>query len=62
MCGHTTPEVEATWGDYGDMAEVLLRDSNKDERWVKFCLCDDQFPTEAESQSFQARNRLSCML
>lgn len=53
MCGHTTPEVEARWGDYGDMAEVLLKDPSKDERWVKFCVCDDQFPSEADLLSFQ---------
>lgn len=37
------------------MAEVLLKDPSKDERWVKFCVCDDQFPSEADLLSFQAR-------
>lgn len=54
MCGHTTPEVEAKWGDYGDMAEALLRNPSKEERWVKFKVCDDQFPSEEEFDTFQA--------
>lgn len=53
MCGHTTPEVEAKWGDYGDMAEVLLKDPSKSERWVKYNVCDDHFPSEHEWSGFQ---------
>ena len=53
MCGHTTPDVEAKWGDYGDMAEVLLKDAGKKERWIKFNVCDGVFPTKQEYLSLQ---------
>ena len=55
MCGHTTPEVEARWGDYGDMAKVLLHEPNSNEVWTKFNVCDGQFPTDDDFASFQAR-------
>ena len=40
--------VEAEWGDYGDMAQHILEDKNSLEDWQKFCVCDNQFPTEEE--------------
>ena len=53
MCGHTTPEVEARWGDYGDMARNILQDtSDQTEEWWKYCVCDNQFPTDDEFQEF----------
>lgn len=55
MCGHTTPEVEARWGDYGDMAQVLLQDTSKPETWLKYNVCDDEFPSEQEWSSFKVR-------
>ena len=54
MCGHTTPELEAEWGDYGDMAIELLRDANRDEKWLKFNVVDDEFPEEQQWQTFKA--------
>lgn len=46
MAGHTTPEMEATWGDYGHMAQRLLQADG--ESWDIFCVCDGQFPTESQ--------------
>lgn len=53
MCGHTTAEVEARWGDYGDMAKVLLHDVGSNEVWTKYNVCDGIFPTDEEFSSFQ---------
>lgn len=48
MCGHTTPAVEAEWGDYGDMAQHILEDKTSLEDWQKFCVCDNEFPREED--------------
>jgi hypothetical protein len=52
MAGHTTTELEAEYGDFGDMAIDLLRGDHC-ETWTKFNVCDGAFPTERELSSFQ---------
>jgi hypothetical protein len=50
MAGHTTPEMEAQWGDYGHMAQRLL--GERGEAWDIFYVCDAQFPSDAELRSY----------
>lgn len=57
MCGHTTPEVEARWGDYGDMAQQLLSECGKPESWKKYNVCDGQFPTDEEFSRFNVSDK-----
>lgn len=53
VAGHTTAELEAEYGDFGDMTIKLLR-GNDSEKWTKFFVCDGAFPEEQELTSFQA--------
>lgn len=51
MCGHTNPEVESQWGDYGDMAQRILQNpESSNETWQKFNVCDGQFPSDEDFQ------------
>eukprot|EP00884_Botryococcus_braunii_P009876 jgi/Botrbrau1/18890/Bobra.177_2s0048.1 len=50
MAGHTTPDMEARWGDYGQMAVRLLKEEG--ETWDTFYVCDAQLPSDAQLQSY----------
>jgi hypothetical protein len=53
MAGHTSPDMEARWGDYGCMAADLLQEG--DEVWDSFYVCDGQLPTDEELQTYDVK-------
>ena len=53
MAGHTNPQLEDKYGDFGQMTRRLLQDGEQLEEWTLFNTCDGQFPSRDELTDFQ---------
>ena len=57
MAGHTNPQLEDKYGDFGQMTRELLQDGEQLEEWTLFSTCDGQFPPTDQLTDFQVRLR-----
>lgn len=56
MAGHTNPDLEQKYGDFGQMTRSLLQDGEQLEQWDLWSTCDGHFPTAEQLPLYQVRS------
>ena len=61
MAGHTNPDLEQKYGDFGQMTrsllQGLLQDGEQSEQWDLWSTCDGHFPSAEKLSLYQVRSK-----
>lgn len=59
VTGHSAPEIEQEFGDYGELYKALLADHELDEEWHVFYPVDDHFPSDEDLEGYKVRIQIT---